>query len=184
MEKRSRKRSRKASERDEVSEEPSPPLVKVRRRSSGGKLCDGEEKKRRGNARSKRRGLRVSFDIVENNLSVGESESATTSGAQCTLTLASSSKNGPPAESPPPAVAKDTKKPQSVEIKFKRPDFTVSLDWCAAAGCNCWQFSFLAGNKKKAWRSYKQIVAAERALQWRPTDPTCEETTPIGRGLT
>ena len=176
MEKRScRKRSRKASEREEASEEPSPPLAKTRRRGSGAKPGEGEEKKRKGNARSKRRGLRVSFDIVENNLSVGESESTASSGPQCTLTLASRSEDAPSSAAPEPASLAGPRKP--VEIKFKKPDFTVSESRvCFILKFQpriCTQFSFLVG-KKRSWRSYKQLLAAERALQWRPTDPTCE----------
>jgi hypothetical protein len=137
MEKRSsRKRSRKASEREEASEEPPAPLAKSRRRSSGGKSGEAEEKTRKGNARSKRKGLRVSFDILENRLSVGEGETAGSSEAGCTLTLASSSGDGPPSVTPEPAPQTGTagtkdagsRKPQTVEIKFKRPDFTVSME--------------------------------------------------------
>ena len=133
MEKRSsRKRSRKASEREEASEEPPAPLAKSRRRNSGGKSVEAVEKTRKGNARSKRKGLRVSFDIVENRLSVGEGEAAGSGEAGCTLTLASSSGDGPPSVAPEPAPqgtnAAGSRKPLTVEIKFKRPDFTVSLE--------------------------------------------------------
>lgn len=181
MEKRSRKRSRKASERDEVSEEPSPPLVKARRRSSGGKPCDGEEKKKRGNARSKRRGLRVSFDIVENNLSVGESESATTSGAQCTLTLASSSKNGPPAESPPPTVAKDTtKKPQSVEIKFKRPDFTVSWSGVRLLVATAGSFPSWQATRRRRGGATNRLWLPRELCSGDPLTPHVRKPRPLG----
>jgi hypothetical protein len=147
MEKRSsRKRSRKASEREEASEEPPAPLAKSRRRSSGGKSGEAEEKTRKGNARSKRKGLRVSFDILENRLSVGEGETAGSSEAGCTLTLASSSGDGPPSVTPEPAPQTGTagtkdagsRKPQTVEIKFKRPDFTGRRDLGGATN-KCWQ---------------------------------------------
>ena len=36
------------------------------------------------------------------------------------------------------------------------------------------QISYLAANKKKPWKNLKQIVAAEKALGWRPDDPICK----------
>ena len=122
MEKRNRKRTRKASEREEVSEEPSPPPVKARRRNSGGKAGEVDERTKRRNTRSRKKALRVSFDIVENSLSVGESEAA----AQCTLTLTGSSTEAPVASDDSPPGWAESRKPQTVEMKFKRSNFTVS----------------------------------------------------------
>ncbi len=36
------------------------------------------------------------------------------------------------------------------------------------------QFSYLAGNKKKSWKNFKQIMTMEKGLQWRADDPRCE----------
>ena len=147
MEKRSRKRSRKASERDELLDEPSPTTpAKARRRGSngrGGQIAEGEMKAHGGRAlRSKT--LRVSFDIIENRLSVGDSETPTSVGAvreeeeegrggQCTLSLSSGS--GADGDRGPEnstrhfvtAEARDLGSRKQVEMKFKKADFTVSV---------------------------------------------------------
>ena len=44
-----------------------------------------------------------------------------------------------------------------MRMKFKNPHFS---------------FSYLASNKKKRWRNRKQLVMVERALTWKPDDPT------------
>ena len=182
-ERRSRKRSRKASETEQATEESSPPPVKSRRRSSAGKLTQAGGK---GNAKTRKKGLTVSFDIAEHSLSVGEGTTAANSG-QCTLTLASEATLPGATENIPRtrrgngagAGSGDNggvvKKP--VTIKFKNSDFTVSGErfMLILLGVSPTpQFSYLSGNKKRSWKSYKQIVAAERALVWRPSDPTCE----------
>jgi INO80 complex subunit C len=159
---RRRKRSRKASETEQATEE-SPPPVKTRRRSSAGTLTQGGTK---GNARTRKKGLTVSFDIAEHSLSIGEGATGAGSG-QCTLTLGSAATPPGATENVPRTrrgsgagagsgdIGGVVKKP--VAIKFKNDNFT---------------FSYLSLNKKRSWKSYKQIVAAERALVWRPSDPT------------
>lgn len=131
MEKRSRRRSRKISEQEEVSEEPSPPPVKTRRRSSGGRFIQSEEKKGRGSPCTRSKRLKVSFDILENNLTIGgDTES---NDSHCTLTLASKTDNITNRASSRlvgngagykdiMGVAK-----KQVEIRFKNKDFTVRL---------------------------------------------------------
>lgn len=81
-----------------------------------------------------------------------------------------------------------------VKINFKNPKFCVSLlptyTHTMAAVCICvtytlypaifhcehWslQFTYLAGNKKKTWKNFKQIMTAEKSLTWRADDPRCE----------
>ena len=134
MEKRSRKRSRKASETEQATEDSSPPPVKSRRRSSAGKLTQAVGK---GNVlKTRKKGLTVSFDIAEHSLSVGEGATAGSTG-QCTLTLASkatlpvaSAENIPRTRSGSGAGAGSGDNggvvKKSLTIKFKNSDFTVS----------------------------------------------------------
>ena len=39
---------------------------------------------------------------------------------------------------------------------------------------SAFKFSYLASNKKKTWKNLKQILTAERSLEWDPQDPTCK----------
>lgn len=189
-EKRARKRSRKASETEQAVEESPPPPMKTRKRSNAEKLTQLEEKPSRGNARTRKKGLKVSFDIVEHNLSIGET-APRTGGSECTLTL------GNKAERTPPTAAENSENcplrgtgagpnervggvKKRVDIKFKKNDFTVStatVTVLCAHTSGYWrplQFSYLTGNKKRSWKSFKQIITAERALTWQPSDPTCK----------
>ena len=188
-EKRARKRSRKASETEQAVEESPPPPMKTRKRSNAEKLTQLEERPSRGNARTRKKGLRVSFDIVEHNLSVGET-APRTGGSECTLTL------GNKVERTPPKAAENSENcplrgtgagpndrgggvKKRVDIKFKKNDFTVStvlLLYVHTTSQYWWplQFSYLTGNKKRSWKSFKQIITAERALTWQPSDPTCK----------
>lgn len=179
-----RKRSRKASETEQVAEEPSPPPAKTRKRSASVKFTQTDEKRSQGNVRTRKKGFKVSFDIVEHNLSVGEC--ATGVGAsECVLTLGSTAEK----KSPRAAnggrrgngagsndVGGMVKKP--IDIKFKNSDFTVSvandIHLSLPVTVLCLQFSYLSSIKKRSWKSYKQIIAAERAFSWKPSDPTCE----------
>lgn len=136
-EKRARKRSRKASETEQaVEESPPPPPMKTRKRSNAEKLTQLEEKPSRGTARTRKKGLKVSFDIVEHNLSVGES-AARTGGSECTLTLGNKEDRTPPkaAENSDNCPLRGTGAgpndrgdgvKKRVDIKFKKSDFTVS----------------------------------------------------------
>lgn len=135
-EKRARKRSRKASETEQATEESPPPPMKTRKRSNAEKFPHPEEKPSRGNARTRKKGLKVSFDIVEHNLSVGES-AAVTGDSECTLTLENK------VEPTPPKAVENTENcplrgtgvgpkdrgggvKKRIDIKFKKSDFTVS----------------------------------------------------------
>lgn len=189
-EKRARKRSRKASETEQAAEESPPPPMKTRKRSNAEKLTQPEEKPTRGTARTRKKGLKVSFDIVEHNLSVGDSASRT-GGSECTVTLGNKVERTPPKDAEnsencplqgtgagPNDRGGGVKK--RVDIKFKKSDFTVSTvllqyvrDYCLPL-----QFSYLTGNKKRSWKSFKQIITAERGLTWQPSDPTCKYLSP------
>ena len=187
-EKRSRKRSRKVSESEQAQEEPPSPVGKTRRRSATGRFAPAEETSGRAiSSRTRNKVLKVSFDILENNLNVGDAAEGV-NGSQCSLTLASAPENTPTPGTenhenrirPGNGAGSKNKRDivrKSPEIKFKNNNFNVSVKlpngWCTIV---IWyvQFSYLSSNKKRSWKSYKQIVTAERALPWRPSDVTCE----------
>lgn len=43
---------------------------------------------------------------------------------------------------------------------------------------NLAQTNPIAGNKKRTWKSLKQITAYERTLPWKDTDVTCKQRSP------
>ena len=65
---------------------------------------------------------------------------------------------------------------RTLTTKFKNPNFTVRTSTVYFHNHNlfCSQMSYLAANKKKPWKNLKQIIAAEKALGWRPDDPICK----------
>ena len=134
-ERRTRRKSRKISETEQAAEEVSPPPAKRRKRSGQSKSATPQEEKHekrdRRSEKAKPRAFRVSFDIVEHSLSVGEGAG---SAGGCTLTLASAAertaasgetgdRRGSGAGSGD--VGGVVKRP-AVDIKFKNSDFTVS----------------------------------------------------------
>lgn len=131
--KRSRKRSRKASESEQASEEPPSPPGKTRRRSATGRFGQTEEKGSRSSGRTRNKVLKVSFDIVENNLNVGETAEAV-NGSQCSLTLASTAEDTPTAGTENrtrPGNGAGSKNKRDIikkppEMKFKNNAFIVS----------------------------------------------------------
>lgn len=133
-EKRGRKRSRKASESEQALEEPPSPPGKTRKRSGGGR----QPLSARGGGRTRNKVLKVSFDIVGNNLNVGDGVEGS-SDAQCTLSLASTAESAAAAvtevdesRATRPGNGAEARSKRDVaikkppEIKFKNNNFTVS----------------------------------------------------------
>ena len=129
-EKRARRKSRKISETEQAVEEPSLP-AKRRKKGSSGKLVAGptpqEARKGKGGAeRPRKKRFLVSFDVVENNLSVGDE------ARKCTLTV-SNALDGKTEEDVVPTGAVNVNGAGDADartarppVKFKKPDFSVS----------------------------------------------------------
>ena len=133
-EKRTRKKSRRATELETVVvEEP------IRRRQKRASIEPTPPKSSGKKAKSQE--LTVSLNFVKLDLRVKDAPSLRSRNSTPEGSNAGSS------ESPR----------KNVQIRFKDPKFS---------------FSYLASNKKKTWKNLKQILTAERGLEWDPQDPT------------